>query len=315
MKKIINYIANGQGLAVKYLAVLALILSIIFGISVKVFGTDGIPYAQQITDQLFPLTIVDGKIVAPVDAYKTVHIRFNENADPYPLPIVLDTSVDEFDINTLAPGAYISRSNIYLVKQQEVRTYKLEGSYDLPREDYTGWFTSMLNWTAISIAVISFVGLFVFYFVLTLAYSVCAIPVAALCSKKADFSLRMRLSAVALITAYLFSWGLYFIMDWGFGTTLFFCTVIAIQAMLLYKLPVPDAQAQTCICPAETPADIEPVTEVKSESIQVETVKKPKTKKAPAKKKPAAKTAKPKAPAKDKPALAKKAKPATKKEK
>lgn len=313
MKKVINYIANGQGLAVKYLAVLALVLSVIFGVAVKIFGTEGIPYAQQITDQLFPLTVVDGKIVAPVDTYKTVHIRFSEDADPYPLPIVLDTSVDEFDINTLAPGAYISRSNIYVVKQQEVRTYKLEGSYDLPREDYTGWFTSMLNWTAVSIAMISFVGLFVFYFVLALMYSVCAIPVAALCSKKADFSLRMRLSTVALITAYLISWGLYFVIDWGLGTTLFFCTVVVLQAVLLYKLPAPEAQVQTCVCPTETPADTEPVVEVKSEAVQVETIKKPKTKKAPAKKKPAAKAAKPKAPAKGKPVSAKKAKPAAKK--
>ena len=40
MKKIINYIAGGQGLGIKFTALLALLLSIVFGATVKVMGSD-----------------------------------------------------------------------------------------------------------------------------------------------------------------------------------------------------------------------------------------------------------------------------------
>lgn len=306
MKKIINYIANGQGLGVKYLLLLALILGIIFGIFIKVVGTDGIPYAQQISDQLLPIKVVDGKIVDPVDTYKVVHLQFNADSNPYPIPLVLDTTSDELDINSLDPGAYITRSNIYVVKDHEVRTYKLNGSLELPREDYTGFFKSVLNWTAFGVAVFAFAGLFILYFILALIYSVCAIPVAALVSKKTDFDMRMRLSSLALITVYIISWGLRFAFGLNVNMWLFFVVVIAVQAFLLRKLPI-------TIPTPPTAAPVSPFPEIKAEEIaEADTesasakTEKPKAKKAPAKKKPAARAAKPKAPAKEKPAAAKK---------
>ena len=84
MKKIINYIAGGQGLGIKFTALLALLLSIVFGATVKVMGSDAVPYAQQIADQMLPIKVVNGQIVEPADTYKVVHLRFNEDSDPYP---------------------------------------------------------------------------------------------------------------------------------------------------------------------------------------------------------------------------------------
>lgn len=113
MKKIINYIAGGQGLGIKFTALLALLLSIVFGATVKVMGSDAVPYAQQIADQMLPIKVVNGQIVEPADTYKVVHLRFNEDSDPYPIPLVLDTTSDVLDINMLDPGIYVTRSNIY----------------------------------------------------------------------------------------------------------------------------------------------------------------------------------------------------------
>ena len=87
MKKIINYIAGGQGLGIKFTALLALLLSIVFGATVKVMGNDAVPYAQQIADQMLPIKVVNGQIVEPADTYKVVHLRFNEDSDPYPIPV------------------------------------------------------------------------------------------------------------------------------------------------------------------------------------------------------------------------------------
>ncbi len=300
MKKIIGYIAGGQGLGVKYLALLSLVLGIIVGAAVKFYGQDGVPYAQQIADQMLPIKVVDGKIVEPQETYKVVHLRFGEDSAPYPIPLVLDTTSDTLDVNTLDPGAYISRKNIYLVKDREVRTYNLEGSFDLPQDDYTGFFNSMLNWVSIIAAVGAFAGLFIMYFMLTLIYSVCAIPLAGLASKKVDFDGRMRLSALAVIAAYVISWTLRFATGISLSTFVFFVLVVALQGIMIYKLPAaPEAPAPQPALPEE---EAEPV---------VVDADKPK-KKAPAKKKPAVKASKPKTPAKGKPAAAKKDKPAAK---
>ena len=181
MKKIINYIAGGQGLGIKFTALLALLLSIVFGATVKVMGSDAVPYAQQIADQMLPIKVVNGQIVEPADTYKVVHLRFNEDSDPYPIPLVLDTTSDVLDINMLDPGIYVTRSNIYFAKEHEVRTYKLANdNFELPRSDYTGFFRSVLNWTAVFVFVFAFAAMFLLYFVLCLFYSVCAVPLAAI---------------------------------------------------------------------------------------------------------------------------------------
>ncbi len=300
MKKIIGYIAGGQGLGVKYLMLLSLILGIIVGAAAKIYGQKGVPYAQQIADQMLPIKVVDGKIVEPQETYKVVHLRFDESSAPYPIPLVLDTTTDNLDTNTLDPGVYFTRKNIYLAKDREVRTYNLEGSFDLPQDDYTGFFNSVVNWTAIIVALGALVGLFVFYFVLTLIYSVCAIPLAGLASKKIDFDGRMRLSTLALIAAYVVSWILLFTAGLSLNTFVFFVLVVALQGFLIYKLPIaPIEVVKETVWPEEEAAPV------------VVEVEKPK-KKAPAKKKPAVKAAKPKTPAKAKPAAVKKDKPAAK---
>ena len=137
MKKIISYIAQGQGIGLKYLALLALILGILGGIGTKVIATDGIPLAQQVADQLLPIKVENGQIVEPQETYKVVHLRFGEDENTYPIPIVLDTTSDMLDINLLDQGAYITRSYLYMINEHEARTYKLDGDFELIQKDYT----------------------------------------------------------------------------------------------------------------------------------------------------------------------------------
>lgn len=317
MKKIINYIAGGQGLGIKFIALLALLLSFVFGATVKVMGSDAVPYAQQIADQMLPIKVVNGQIVEPADTYKVVHLRFNEDSDPYPIPLVLDTTSDVLDINMLDPGIYVTRSNIYFAKEHEVRTYKLANdNFELPRSDYTGFFWSVLNWTAVFVFVFAFAAMFLLYFVLCLFYSVCAVPLAAILGKKTDFDSRMRLSTVAFIAVYAVFWALRLITGLNVNIWLFFIVVIAAQAFLLSKMPVLSSTAGILPShPAPESAFPEINPQEKTENALPAKTEKAKVKKAPAKKKAAVKASRPKAPAKEKLAAVKKAKPAAKKEK
>ena len=70
MNRIKNYILNGQGLGIKYLAALAILASLVFAIFVRVEGAQYIPYAQEVADQMLPIKIVDGQIVQPLNTFK-----------------------------------------------------------------------------------------------------------------------------------------------------------------------------------------------------------------------------------------------------
>lgn len=206
MKKIISYIAQGQGIGLKYLTLLALIFGILGGIGTKVIATEGIPLAQQVADQLLPIKVVNGQIVDPQETYKVVHLRFGDDENAYPIPIVLDTTSDMLDIDLLDQGVYITRSYLYMINEHEARTYKLDGDFNLAQKDYTPEFTSFINWTAFLVGAFIFGGLFVFYFLLALIFSFVAGLIAA--SKKIvlDFNTKMRLSSVALIACVLVFW-------------------------------------------------------------------------------------------------------------
>lgn len=62
MKKIINYIAGGQGLGIKFTALLALLLSIVFGATVKVMGSDAVPYARKLPTKCCRLKLLTGRL-------------------------------------------------------------------------------------------------------------------------------------------------------------------------------------------------------------------------------------------------------------
>ena len=232
MKKIISYIAQGQGIGLKYLALLALILGILGGIGTKVIATDGIPLAQQVADQLLPIKVENGQIVEPQETYKVVHLRFGEDENTYPIPIVLDTTSDMLDINLLDQGAYITRSYLYMINEHEARTYKLDGDFELIQKDYTPEFTSFINWTAFLVGVFVFAGLFVFYFLTALVFSFIAGLIAA--SKKIclDFNTKMRLSSVALITCVLVFWVLRLVGD--INVNMWFAAIIIIALQIYF---------------------------------------------------------------------------------
>ncbi len=232
MKKIISYIAQGQGIGLKYLALLAFILGILGGIGTKVIATDGIPLAQQVADQLLPMKVVSGKIVEPQETYKVVHLRFGEDESAYPIPIVLDTTSDMLDIDLLDQGVYITRSYLYMINEHEARTYKLDGDFELIQKDYTPEFTSFINWTAFLVGAFVFGGLFVFYFLTALVFSFIAGLIAA--SKKIclDFNTKMRLSSVALITCVLLFWVLRLVGN--INVNMWFAAIIIIALQIYF---------------------------------------------------------------------------------
>lgn len=312
MNKIKNYILNGQGLGIKFLAALAILASLVFAIFVRVEGAQYIPYAQDVADQMLPIKIVDGQIVEPLNTFKMAQIRVEGKSSPLALPLVLDTRVSNLDANLLPEGVYVTRTNIYTVTKNQIKVIKLEGNNFIPKGDYTEVFKSWLNWSAFILGVCGIALLFVLYFILTMFYALCAQLIAKITRKDMNFERRMRLSALVLVAAYIVFLPLSFIgID---SSLLFFVVVICALAWFMIKCAPCKVCAQAEAAKVEVAAKAEVVEKkaqpaakkpaqhkakaaVKKEKVKAETKEVVAEKKeeskapAPAKKKPGSKPA------------------------
>lgn len=234
MKKIINYVANAQGLAIKFLLLFSFVASIISATMLYIGGEEFIPYAQSVADQMLPIKIENGKVVEPVDTVKRARLDIDGyNLD---LPIYLDTTVDTIDTSSLNDGIYMTRSAIYSVNRNQTRITKLEGNIDLPQDDYTDFFASVLKWVAIFIAVFGSVFFFIYLFILGIFYTVCTYPLTAVMKKNFEFDLRMRSSVISLI----FTSAVFYLINLigiSTGKLSFFLIVMILEFLLLKDIP------------------------------------------------------------------------------
>ena len=293
MKKITSYILNGQGLGIKFLAGLSVLMALIFAIVIRVQGTAYIPYAQEVADQMLPIKVVDGQIVEPLNTFRMAQIRIEGRDTPLALPLVLDTRVSNLDANLLPQGVYVTRTNIYTVNKNQIKVIKIEGNNYIPRGDYTDVFKSWLNWSAIVCGIGGIVVLFVLYFILAMFYALCTQIIAALARRNMAFDSRMRLSAVVLTAAYI----LFIPLGWiGLNSTLLFLAVV-LCALIGFVIKYAPAKGHL-------PEPVTAKEEIRSaplpEAMKAAPVKKAPAKKAPGKKKHAVKSAdeKPAVPAK-----------------
>lgn len=286
MKKILNYIAAGQGLGIRFLLIFSAIVALVYAVYVRTAGTEFIPYAQDIADQMLPIKVENGIVVEPANTIKKAQLRVDENMSPLELPLVINTTVDTLDTANLTSGVYLTRTTFYTVNKNEVKLYKLENDFKLPQADYRDTFKSVLFWTAVTVFIFGCLILFVTYFILSIFYATCSYILSAILSRKYDFDLRMRLSVLSLISAYV----LFALLGWlgiETGKLVFFAVVIALQILAITKLP-PVINNEHIIAEEAAPAP-EVTSAWPEENTTVKTVAKAPIKKAPVKKKAPAK--------------------------
>ena len=293
MQKISNYILKGEGLGVKYILFVSIIISLLFSVYVRISGAEMIPYANDIINQMLPIKIENGVVVAPQNTIRVAQLKAGDVA--VPLPIVLDTTIDTLDTSKAENGFYLTRTAFYAINDNEVRMHALDQDIELPQSDYTDPIKSFLTW----ISVFMFFGgaliIFVTYFVAAIFYSLCAQILGLFFGKKYNFDMRMRMSVLSFLAVYVF----YFILEWcglNSGKLVFFITMLILQAVIIYKLP--NIKNEVIIDGEKGNDWPTEISEEKSEEkVAIEEIKEePKTEKKPAKKEakaPKAASAKP----------------------
>lgn len=266
MQKILNYIINGQGLGLKFLILLAFVMSLFLAVMLKVKGADFVPYAQQVADQMLPIKIENGVVTKPYNTFKQANITFNNYVKPISIPMFIDTRVDNLDTSDVKEGVYLTRTAFYTVKKNDVRIMQLSGDNEILKADYTDTFNSFLTWCAVIFGVMALCGLFMMYFVLALFYSLCAKIIIWLTSHKLDFDQRMRLSSLTIVITYI----LFLPINWmgGDSKLAFFIVIMALQAYLIKKMPVQVTEEVKTLEPLDTPKNQEPLQKLATKEIK-----------------------------------------------
>lgn len=233
MNKILNYIAHGKGVGAMILLLFSFIIAFYTAINSRIVLNDSIPYMQNISDQLLPIKIENGKVVVPENTVKEVNLAGDKRTV---YQFVIDTTRDELDTSALKSGLYLTRSYFYAVKQNEIRSVKLEGNLELLKQDYTPMFATAVRWLVAFIGLGGTILLFLMFFVVAILFAFCSGLATAINKKELGFDAKMRLSTLVFIAVYLLS----FVLGWvGFNLhgLLFFLVVIAAQIAVVKRLP------------------------------------------------------------------------------
>lgn len=234
MKRIINYIINGDGFGVKYLLIYSFLAAALFSVYYKNFADTLIPYAQETADQLLPIKIVNGQVVEPLNTIKKG--IFKISSDPViQYPIIINTTVDSLNPTALPDGTYLTRTTLYTVNGNQTKISSLQQeTIDLPKADYSDSFRKFINYSILVIALIALPSFFLIFFILSLFYSLTAWIIAELMRRKPPFDLRMRLSACGIILLYTLAYLVNFTGSQLSGT-LIFVLMLVFQSLFIYR--------------------------------------------------------------------------------
>lgn len=198
MERIKNYIKNGKGLGFLFLLASAVIMTIFVMFVLKQTYNDMRPQIMSLADEMLPITVSDGKIVAPQDVYKRVDIKFGDNEEQSEaFPVVLDTKSENAELPKAKMGLFIMKDVIYWVMEDEVKRYPLrDGEMTKPvLEEKLDIILGMFSLVSSLVLI-----LILFVFALIEAAILAGLGGFFLKMNKADnkfsFEMRMRLSAV-----------------------------------------------------------------------------------------------------------------------
>lgn len=126
MNRLLFYIKNGKGIGILFLLASAVLSTMFIMVSVRSIYTEFKPEIVLVANEFLPITVKDGEIIQPVNAYKKLELDLgNDQNEKNLFPIVLDTRE-----NIEAPaigkqGLFITKDTVYLASPEQIKKFKL----------------------------------------------------------------------------------------------------------------------------------------------------------------------------------------------
>ncbi|MBR2274373.1 MAG: DUF1189 family protein [Alphaproteobacteria bacterium] len=237
MEKIVAYILSGKGKGLLFLFAAAVVVTFAGMLALKQFYGEFRPQLLLVADEFLPITVEKGKIVQPLGVYKKVDLKFDESADNADvLPIVLDTQQESSEVPMAKMGVFIMQDMIYAISPNKIQRIQLtDGVWTKSKiEEMLNSFVGMFS-LLISVLMIGFL------FVIMLIKTLIVAGIGKLLLKpmqllnKFDFSILMRLSAVAVATIEIAAIALSLLIGVGFGILSRLLLAVLLIMLFLYR--------------------------------------------------------------------------------
>ena len=245
MKKVVDYILDGNGIGFKWLLLFSCLVSIFFGVLIKNFGDSLVPSIQNTAQQILPIKVEEGRIVTPHGIDKRFKMHVSDELPEFELPFSINTTVDTLETKNLEPGIYLTRTAFYNVANGRMEVRELKGSFEIPQGDYSHMLKQTMTYLALISTIISVFICFVSFVVLALVCTLTAKIILKLFHKTADFAFQLRLSVCGIIFMYSLK---YFVELTGapINFWLIFTLIVLFQALFIYKgLPASEVQKES----------------------------------------------------------------------
>lgn len=240
MKSLYNWILNGNGRGKRYLLAFAMIFASMSSFVVY-FSWNNIgksPAVRAFIAQVPPLTIQNGHLIEPVDAYQDIVWMSENNENDYHL--IIDTKSSDIDLANLPKnGVVVGKNDAYISKDGAVTVQSLDSIPDLkitPQDLEEIMKNGSVRFSWILFFSLTF-GLFVTFYIWSLLFALLSyILTLFVPSEKYSFPVRRRLSVVCLIVGYIIFIPLTFIGLYASAFAFFFF-VLLLMSFILSTLP------------------------------------------------------------------------------
>ncbi|MBP5615540.1 MAG: DUF1189 family protein [Alphaproteobacteria bacterium] len=231
MQKIAWYIKNGRGSGALVVLIFSAFVAFYSAFNVKTILPKAVPYVQQAVDEFCPIRVQNGKVVVPEETIKTHAYQLGDEK----IWLILDTTKDFLEQEDVRNGITITRSYIYTINKDDIRRQSLKGNFVLEKQDYTPVLNKLIDWLALSVAIIGPFLNFAIFILLVLFYAFCTGFACTLNKTELLFKTKMRLNTVLFISVYLLSSVLSF-AGVKISMLAFFLLMIALQIICVKKI-------------------------------------------------------------------------------
>ena len=163
MKKLSNYIQFGKGRGFRFVFLMSILLSALYGV---VIGYAGLqlaksPVVEDFIDSVPTFSVVDG-----VAQDRT--IRWRSTIPLTEMPFTVDTTQEELSL-PVADGIYVTANYIYYVSNYGTKVTRsvIEGSFDVSKEHLNKRVRLYVLSSAVGLTIISSIVSIIFFLVLT----------------------------------------------------------------------------------------------------------------------------------------------------
>lgn len=215
MEKFILYIKQGKGIGALFLLAAAVLITMMLAFSLKNSYSEVKPEIMLVANEFLPLTVKDGQVVQPVDAYKKVDIDLGQKGRPEDLfSIVLDTRADAKAPAMNELGIFITKDVVYLSSPNQIKRIQFQDG-EFTKENFPGIVDDAVGAVSAIVVLVLLVFFFATYLIKT-GFVVLLMSLVLKVLKKKELiktSSLMRLSAVAVAGVEFLVFALDFMLD------------------------------------------------------------------------------------------------------